>query len=48
MGKNLEVKHRLFEMRFFKHSKGKLHEVWGKCVIMAMCDPETGNNAKDV
>jgi len=25
-----------------------VHEVTGKCVIMATCDPETGNNAKDV
>jgi hypothetical protein len=48
MGKNWEVKHRSFEMQFVKHSKGKLHEVTGKCVIIAVCDPETGNNAKDV
>jgi hypothetical protein len=46
--KNWDVEDRLFEMQFTKHCQGMLHEVTGKCVIMAMCDPETGNNAKDV
>jgi len=46
--KNWDNKHRLFEMQFIKHSQGMVHEVTGKHVIMAMCDPETGNNTKDV
>jgi len=46
--KNWDIKHRLYEMQFIKHSQGMVHEVTGKHVIMAMCDPETGNNAKDV
>jgi hypothetical protein len=46
--KNWEVKHRFFEIWVIKHSQGKLHEVTGKRVIMATCDPETGNNAKDM
>jgi hypothetical protein len=46
--KNWDIKHRLFEMQFIKCSQRMLHEVTGKSVIMAMCDPETGNNAKDV
>lgn len=46
--KNWDTKHRLFEMQFIMCSQGMLHEVTGKCVIMATCDTETDNNAKDV
>jgi hypothetical protein len=46
--KNWDIKHRLFEMQFIKHSQGMVHEVTGKHAIMAVCDPETGYNAKDV
>jgi hypothetical protein len=46
--KNWDIKYRFFEMQFIKHSQGMLYEVTGKRVIMAMCDPENGNNAKDV
>jgi len=46
--KNWNIEHKLFEMQFIRSSQGMLHEVTGKHVIMAMCDPETGNNAKDV
>jgi hypothetical protein len=35
-------------MQFIKCSQGMLHEVTRKRVIMTVCDPETGNNAKDV